>query len=59
MAEFTVVDSDILVDAGRGMNIAFNFLDQLEQDSILAISAVTQMELIVGCRNKTELQKMD
>jgi predicted nucleic acid-binding protein len=30
-------------------------LDGLEQNSMLAISVITQMELFVGCRNKTEL----
>ena len=34
-------------------------LDEIEQRSTLAISEVTQMELFVGCRNKTELRKTE
>lgn len=39
--------------------MAIDFLDQREQTSALAISAVTHMELVIGCRNKTELQKIE
>lgn len=56
---FTLVDTDILIDAGRGDSDAIACLQRLEQQSILAASAVTQMELIVGCRNKTELHDLD
>ena len=55
----TIVDSDILIDVGRGLTDAINCLLRLEAASTLAISAVTQMELIVGCRNKTELQVLE
>lgn len=55
----TIVDSDILIDAGRGEADAINCLLSLETASKLAISAVTQMELIVGCRNKAELKALE
>ena len=55
----TIVDADILIDAGRGLTDAINCLLRLETASTLAISAVTQMELIVGCRNKMELQALE
>ncbi len=55
----TIVDSDILIDAGRGEADAINCLLRLETAATLAISAVTQMELIVGYRNKTELQALE
>ncbi len=55
----TVVDTDILIDAGRGIPQAVDYLDSLEQQSRLAISIVTQMELIVGCRNKAELRDLE
>lgn len=58
MAGFTLVDTDILVDAGRGIETAITFLQVREQQSPLAVSVVTQMELIVGCENRTELQKL-
>lgn len=55
----TIVDSDILIDVARGEADAINCLLRLEETSTLAISAVTQMELIVGCRNKTELKDLE
>lgn len=55
----TIVDTDILIDAARGETIAISCLQQLVQHTPIAISAVTQMELIVGCRNKPELQNLE
>jgi predicted nucleic acid-binding protein len=55
----TIVDSDILIDVARGEADAINCLLRLEQTSALAISAVSQMELIVGCRSKKELGNLD
>ena len=55
----TIVDSDILIDVARGKVEAINLLLSLQQTSTLAISAVSQMELIVGCRNKKELQDLE
>ncbi len=55
----TIVDSDILIDVARGEADAISCLSRLEKTSPLAISAVTQMELLVGCRNKTELQDLE
>ena len=51
----TIVDTDILIDATLQINKAIDCLDGLEQNSMLAISVITQMELFVGCRDKTEL----
>ena len=56
---FTIVDTDILIDVGRGDTTAIACLQRLEQQTLVAVSAVTQMELIVGCRNKTELQDLE
>ena len=55
----TVVDSDILIDVARGESDAINCLPRLEKTSVLAVSVVTQMELIVGCRNKKELSDLE
>ncbi|HMS41002.1 MAG TPA: type II toxin-antitoxin system VapC family toxin [Pyrinomonadaceae bacterium] len=55
----TIVDSDILINVARGDTEAINCLSRLEETSVLAVSAVTQMELIVGCRNKTELRDLE
>ena len=55
----TIVDTDILIDAGRGVPEAIACLQDIKANSTLTISIVTQMELLVGCRNKSELQKLD
>ncbi len=53
-----VVDTDILIDVSREIPIAINRLQLEAHNSTLDISTITQMELIVGCRNKTELQNL-
>lgn len=58
MPGLTLIDTDILIDAGRGVSLSIDYLRNLESDTRLAISAVTQMELIVGCRNKDELRDL-
>ena len=55
----TIVDTDILIDVARGEADAIKCLLRLEKSSTLAVSAVTQMELIVGCRNKKELEDLE
>jgi predicted nucleic acid-binding protein len=55
----TIVDSDILIDVARGEAKAIDCLLSLQQTSTLAISVVSQMELMVGCRNKKELQDLE
>ncbi len=59
MNDVVVVDTDILIDAGRAVKDAIACLEQIEQRASLAISAITRMELMVGCRNKTELRALD
>ena len=59
MADFTIVDTDILIDAGRGVSEAVTCLQGIEQQSSLAASVVTQMELFIGCRSKAELQMVE
>lgn len=56
MMPLTIVDSDILIDTARGVKEAAAYLENVKKGSVLAISAVTQMELLVGCRNKNELR---
>ena len=55
----TIVDTDILIDASRGESDAIDCLLRLEKISTLAISAVTQLELVVGCRDKIELRDLE
>ena len=52
-------DTDILVDAGRGLEEAVNYLYAKHRPSSFAVSVVTQMELMVGCRNRNELRKLE
>jgi predicted nucleic acid-binding protein len=52
----TIVDTDILIDAGRQAGEAVGCPYQIEQRSTLAVSVITKMELFVGCRNKAELR---
>lgn len=39
-------------------NAYLSELQRIEREQELAISVVTQMELVVGCRNKTELREL-
>ena len=59
MVNFTVVDTDILIDAGRGVGEAVTCLTNIEQQSSLAASVITQMELFIGCRDKAELRQVE
>ena len=54
-----LIDTDILIDAARSITLALTRLEQEERSSTLSISAITQMELIVGCRNRGELQQLN
>jgi predicted nucleic acid-binding protein len=59
MADMTIIDTDILVDVARGIKKASQFLNKVKAQSALAISSVTEMELLVGCRNKAEQAYLD
>lgn len=54
-----IIDTDILIDAGRCVDEALNCLQLVEDKSSAAVSSVTQMELIVGCRDKNELSSLE
>ena len=57
--QIVIVDTDILIDAGLKIVKAINYLQRLEQENTLGVSLITQMELIIGCRNKRELSSLD
>ncbi len=59
MVNRILFDTDVLIDAGRGIDIAVNQLAEAARTSTLAISTITQMELFVGCRNKAELVALE
>jgi predicted nucleic acid-binding protein len=54
-----LVDTDILIDVGRNMSEAIRYIQQLEDQTTILVSAVVQMELIIGCQTKSELQKVE
>ena len=54
-----LIDSDILIDAERGVADAVAFVLAQHAMAGMNISAVTAMELIVGCRNRKELQVVE
>ena len=59
MADPTLIDTDILIDAGRGIADAVACLSNLPSASALATSVISEMELVVGCRNNAELQLVE
>lgn len=58
MTALNIVDTDILIDVGRQVEKGVRYLARLEESGPVAISMVSQMELIVGCRNKEELERL-
>jgi predicted nucleic acid-binding protein len=59
VAGAVLFDTDVLIDAGRGVSVALDVLNDAVKKHSLAVSAITEMELIVGCRNKAELRALD
>jgi hypothetical protein len=55
---FALVDSDILIEFSLGVKEALESLVALESQFELVVSTVTGMELMVGCRNKSELRSV-
>ena len=58
MAEL-LVDTDILIDVARGLDEAVEHLQAWEAEREIGISAITYMELLVGCRNKREQRAVE
>ena len=54
-----MLDTDIVVDALRDFTLAIDYLEDVEQQGDLRIGRPTQMELLVGCRNRAELQRLE
>lgn len=52
-----LVDSDILIDFSRQIETAATWIDNFESHSNLAVSVVSQMELLVGALNKKHLRQ--
>jgi predicted nucleic acid-binding protein len=54
-----LVDKDVLIDVLRQVETTISILKSATITASPIISAVTQMELIVGCRNAVELRSLD
>lgn len=54
MHRSVIVDTGILIDLARQEEVAINNLQKLEKDYQFDISAITKLEIIVGCRNQIE-----
>lgn len=56
---YLLIDTDILIDIANNDATAQARLALESQNSTLAVSCLTVMELMVGCRNKSELQTLN
>jgi predicted nucleic acid-binding protein len=52
-----LVDTDVLVDCLRGIPQAKAWLEQASTE-VLGIPGVVAMELLIGCRNRAEIEKL-
>lgn len=53
-AAVLLIDSDIIIDGARGDAQAKEFLGKRATQHVLAISTITRLELLAGCRNSRE-----
>lgn len=56
---YILVDTDILIDVANDDVTAKTRLQNESKNFILSVSIITVMELIVGCRNKAELNYLN
>jgi predicted nucleic acid-binding protein len=57
-AGLLLIDTDVLIDYSRGIEKTKGILKNLEPNYNLAISVVTQLELMVGCENKVDFKSL-
>ena len=55
----TIIDTDVLIDVGREIPEAVECLAHIVEHSVPAVSIISQMELFVGCRDKTEERRTE
>jgi len=53
-----LIDTDVLIDAERGHPAAIAFVTAQQAALAVRVSAISAMELIVGCRNTSELTQV-
>jgi len=56
--DFILIDTDVLIDYSHGIQRAKDALIRLERKHRLAISVITQLELIMGCQNRREFSEL-
>ncbi len=54
-----LIDTDILIDVARSIKEAIQALERWDEEQAIGISAITYMELLVGCRNKSEQRAVE
>ena len=54
-----MADTDILVDALRRFSVGLDYVEEISQQGALRISIISEMELIMGCRNRRELHRLE
>jgi predicted nucleic acid-binding protein len=59
VSDIVIIDTDILIDSARKIDEALSCLRMIADRFPLAVSIITQMELVIGCRNKNELNTLD
>lgn len=52
-----LVDTDVLIDVAKGKEGAAEYLDSL--DAPWSLSIITAMELLVGAKDKRDIEKID
>ena len=52
------LDTNIVVDVLRRFPLAVAYLETAEQQGTLSLSTPSQMELIIGCRNRAEARRL-
>ena len=52
------LDTNIVVDVLRRFPPAVAYLETAEQQGTLSLSTPSQMELIIGCRNRAEVRRL-
>ena len=53
-----LLDTDVIVNVGRGHAGAVEQVSVMMTAGPIHVSAVTEMELVIGCRNKAELRNL-
>lgn len=53
-----IVDSDILIDFSRNLETAATWIESTELNWQIMISSVTEMELLLGSRDKSHLREV-